>query len=309
MSREIRIGLTGTPVVDTIVTADGVETHSMGGLYYAVLALDALLPAGASAFPVAYVGADVADRVREEWGALERIDASGVRTAEALNNAVRLEYAADGSRSETQSGNLPPLGWRDLSPWVDRFDVWIWNLISGAETELATFRALREAFQGPLHLDLHSLCLAPATSGVRAPRRPPEWRSWVEGVEWLQVNAVEAGLLWSGRPEPLDAEALAQLAAQVHDLGVQEMLVTLGAEGAEWHAGGRVIRAPGIPAEALDPTGCGDVFGAAWCAFRYARGWDPERALAGAARVASAASTMRGTNRLHATLKEADDGG
>lgn len=306
----LRIGVTGTPVVDTIVTADGVETRAMGGLYYSILALDALLPETASAIPVAVVGADVAGRVREEWGALERVDLDGLQTVGAANNAVRLEYAADGSRRETQSGALPALGWRDLAPWVERFDVWLWNLISGAETGLATFRALKAAFRGPVYLDLHSLCLDPASAGVRAPRRPPEWRSWIEGVAWLQVNEIEAGLLWSGRPEPLAPRTLARLAAQAHDLGVRELLVTRGAKGAECHVGGRVIRAaPETPVEALDPTGCGDVFGAAWCALRVVRGWEVERALEGAVRIASAAATVRGTEGLHTTLKEVDDVG
>jgi sugar/nucleoside kinase (ribokinase family) len=302
----MNIGVTGTAVIDTIDTADGIRTSDMGGIYYAVHTLSALLPSDARLHPVIVVGADAIETLRRDWSALPGVELDGVKRVAAPNNRVHIGYHADGGRDETQAGGLPSLGPEDLAPWPARLDAWLWNLVSGTEVERSTFDALKRAFEGPLYLDLHSLCLEPASDRARRPRRPLDWEDWVTGITWLQLNATEAALLWTGEPDPLDRECVAELAAHIHGLGVRGVLVTYGADGAAWYGTeGDVFERPGRSVAAVDPTGCGDVFGAAWLALHCGRGQSPEQALEGALVAATTAATIRGTSQLHSMLKEA----
>ncbi len=87
-------------------------------------------------------------------------------------------------------------------------------------------------------------------------------------ADYCCVNDYEAQLLIDKTGKPLE-----ELAGMV-----EALVVTLGAEGAAIHAGGRRIAIPGVrPDELVDPTGCGDAFRAGLL-YGLARGVDWERA-------------------------------
>lgn len=299
------IGVTGTAVEDTIVGLDGRAVEDMGGIYYALLTLRALCPPEVAIAPVLAVGEDAFDRVRRDFDGLPGFRVDGLARGAAVNNKVRLEYRSAGEREETLTGGVGPLAWEALEPWIDRLDAWLWNFVSGHETDLETFGRVKSAFDGPLHLDVHSLCLEAPRNGPRRPRRPDRWEAWVEGATWVQCNEREAGLLGAGAPRPLDPDAEAALAARVRALGAEGLLVTRGEAGASWHDEGGRIDAAGVGAAgAVDPTGCGDVAGAAWVALRFARGLDPAAALEGAVEAAGRAAGVSGTRSLTEALRE-----
>jgi sugar/nucleoside kinase (ribokinase family) len=75
-------------------------------------------------------------------------------------------------------------------------------------------------------------------------------------VHALVVNEREARLL-SGAP---DAEDAAWRLAELADC----VVVTRGPDGALAVSGGELVRAPGVPADAIDTTGAGDLFAAAY---------------------------------------------
>jgi len=75
-----------------------------------------------------------------------------------------------------------------------------------------------------------------------------------------------------GADKPLEAcEKLAELGPRV-------VAVTLGPRGYVALAGGRKIERSAYPAEAIDTTGCGDVFHAGFT-FGVVQGWDVEKSL------------------------------
>jgi ribokinase len=112
-------------------------------------------------------------------------------------------------------------------------------------------------------LSLPRLGLAPEGSwlyattgddGARAyARRPPET---LRDTRALFVNAGEAQRLAGVADAETAARALAEVAPTV--------VVTLGPEGALALAGGELVRAPGTPERAVDTTGAGDLFLAAY---------------------------------------------
>jgi hypothetical protein len=307
MSRRLALGVTGVAVEDTIEMPDDTRTVDRGGIYHAIHTLAALCPEGTTIVPILPVGSDIIESVRRDFGTLPGVVIEGLVPVAAVNNKVRIRYAADGSRTETLTGGVPPLAWSTLERWPARLDGWLWNMVSGMEVERETFYRVKTTFGGPLHFDVHSLCLEHRPSQPRRHRAPEEWEEWLVGTTWVQLNAVEARILWDGRAEPIEPEDEIELAARIRVLGPEGVLVTRGESGAAYHgADGRTLRlgadAPGAP---VDPTGCGDVFGAAWFALRVARGLDARQAFAGAVMAAGVKATVRGTRELHDRLREA----
>lgn len=307
MSPEREIGVIGTVVEDTIDRPGEATVRDMGGAYHSVIAMSVFLPDGAVAVPITAVGEDTIARVREDWGRLPRISLEGVHSVSAVNNKVHLEYDIEGGREETLTGGVPPLAWSELEPWAGRVSAWCWNFISGSEVERETFEKVKLRSAGPLHLDVHNLCFGPPREGLPREHRPPEdWEGWVEGATWVQVNEIEAGLLHDGRAVPLPHDHEGELASRVHALGAEGLLITRGARGATWlPRRGPAFEAPAGSEDAIDPTGCGDVFGAVWVALHVARGMDPEDAVLGAVRAAGAAATVSGTEKLGVALERA----
>jgi ribokinase len=114
----------------------------------------------------------------------------------------------------------------------------------------------------------------------------PSFLDHASGAGLLLPNADEAWML-SGERDPEQAgRALANR--------FQEVVVTLGADGALWTDGSASVRADAVPVEhAVDSTGAGDAFAAGLLAARLA-GAAPEEALAAAGRLAAEAVTKPG---------------
>jgi sugar/nucleoside kinase (ribokinase family) len=136
------------------------------------------------------------------------------------------------------------------------------DFISGFELNLETAQLLRRGFPRFIYADLHSLFLGKDADGMRVPRALPRATDWFECVDVVQLNEDEMGALG---PDPL------AIAADALRQGCTTVCVTLGARGAAYFTGSP-IRTERIPAPAVhppafaqehDPTGCGDVFGAA----------------------------------------------
>jgi len=203
------------------------------------------------------------------------------------------------------------------------------NFISGFEMCLGTAQALRHGFRGPIYADVHSLFLGMQQDGIRVLRPLPDSADWFACFDAVQVNEDEMRQL---SPDPLG------ISAQVLAAGVSLLLVTLGPRGAAyvaapgfdgWGQRGKAgkgerengadraplspfppfslspVRTALIPApsvDVLDPTGCGDVFGAVLCS-RLLAGDSVEAALREANRLAARNAGFRGAGGLSGFLR------
>jgi sugar/nucleoside kinase (ribokinase family) len=182
------------------------------------------------------------------------------------------------------------------------------NFISGFELELGTAQALRQAFRGPIYADLHSLLWGMPQDGVRTLRPLADPAAWLRCFDIVQMNEDEMAQI---APDPMTvaAEALAA--------GVKLLVVTLGPRGSVYFAApeftglttqrsiGSAVRtalvaAPSI--EALDPTGCGDVFGAGLFA-ALLKGLPVEEAMGAGNRLAAKNAALRGATGLRRLLR------
>ncbi len=303
-----RVGVVGTMVWDVIHGRDpvGPPTEEWGGIAYALAGMDAALDDGWEIVPLIRVGRDLAPQAGEFLRGLTRL-APGARCIEvpAPNNRVVLRYQSAERRCERMQGGVPGWTWPELGPLVADLDALYINFISGFEMCLGTAQALRRGFRGPIYADLHSLFLGMQRDGVRTLQPLPDAPSWFGCFDAIQVNEDEMHQL-SADPMGLSAAALGA--------GVSLLLVTLGPRGTAYVAApgfdgwGRdgasaaaqpvrtaLVAAP--PVDTLDPTGCGDVFGAACCA-RLLAGAPVPQAIGEANALAARNAAFRGASGL-----------
>jgi hypothetical protein len=318
----MRIGIIGSLVWDQIHGRDPLAPpiEEWGGIAYALGALDAALSPDWQIVPLIKVGRDLSGQAHDLLRGLSRL-ARGARCVEvtAPNNRVVLHYQSSERRCERMAGGVPGWTWAELGPMVRDLDAIYVNFISGFELCLGTAQALRQAFPGPIYADLHSLFLGMHQDGIRVLRPLPNAPEWFGCFDLVQLNEEEMQQL---SPDPLS------LAADAIGAGVSLLVVTLGPRGAAYVAapgfqrlgqrGGypragegaaeqdastirsALISAPRV--ETLDPTGCGDVFGAA--AFARLLAGDPvETALRHAAGFAARNAALRGATGLARYLR------
>jgi hypothetical protein len=310
-----RVGIIGSLVWDLIYGRDPLAppVEEWGGIAYALAALDVSLAPDWEIVPLIKVGRDLSPQAQDLLRGLSRL-APGGRCVEvtAPNNRVVLHYQSAERRCERMAGGVPGWTWTELGPMIRDLDAIYLNFISGFELCLGTAQALRHGFKGPIYADLHSLFLGMQQDGIRVLRPLPDAPSWFGCFDLVQLNEEEMQQL---TPDPLT------LAAEALGAGVSLMAVTLGPRGVAYvaapgfdrlggkrgsgEAGKRAIRSALISApqvETLDPTGCGDVFGAA--AFARLLAGDPvETALRYAAALAGRNAGFRGASGLARHLR------
>jgi hypothetical protein len=318
-----RLGVVGVLVWDEIHGRDPAApaVEEWGGIAYTLAALDAALPPGWEIVPLIKVGRDMAGPAAAFYRSLTRL-APGARPIEvdAANNRVVLHYETSARRCERMSGGVPGWTWPELGPLVRDLDALYVNFISGYEMTLETARALRQGFAGQIYADLHSLFLGKLPDGTRVLQVLPDAAAWFGCFDVVQMNEEELEQM-GGEPLPV--------AAAVLGAGAGALLVTVGPRGAVFFEGRRqggkaagrqdgtrpfaplgviasgAVRTALVPApavESLDPTGCGDVFGATCCA-RLLAGDDLEVAVRTANAAAARNATYRGATGLAGFLR------
>ncbi len=311
-----KLGVIGSMVWDVIHGRDpgAPPVEEWGGIAYALAGLDASLSPDWEIVPLIKVGRDLSDEANRFLRTLARVPSSARFMEVPLpNNRVVLRYESRERRCERMEGGVPHWTWEELGPLVRDVDAIYANFISGFEMSLGTAQALRHGFAGPIYADLHSLFLGMRHDGLRMLQPLPGADEWLACFDVVQLNEDELRQLGGGNDS-------LEVAASVLARGVSLLAVTLGPHGVVYVAapgftglapppearslGDAVttarIEAPAI--DVLDPTGCGDVFGAALCA-GLLRAEPVETALREANRLAARNAVYRGASSLAQHLR------
>jgi 2-dehydro-3-deoxygluconokinase len=284
--------------LDEIHHPDGRITGSYGGIYFTVATLSKVLPAGDVVRPVFGVGKEDHAQFLEAMSALPNVDTSGIFKMQGPTNRVALRYNSGAERIEVSRDISDPIPLKKIGPALDT-DLVLVNMISGFDITLETLDEIRMRTRDgkvPVFFDLHSLTLGVRDDSERYRRSVETWRRWLFMLHTVQMNEAEAGAL---SPEGYDEENLVK---QALALNTRALCITRGSAGCTVYVNEKkhVVRhdAPGIPAGgSVDPTGCGDVFGAAYCA-HLVHSDEPAAAAAFANRVAAAKAGMTGSSDL-----------
>lgn len=322
----MKIGIVGSLVWDVIHGRDpaAAPVEEWGGIAYALGGLEAALDPSWQIVPLIKVGNDLRNEAASLLQTLSHLVPGGrCVDVPAPNNRVTLRYQSAERRCERMSGGVPGWTWGELGPMVRDLDALYLNFISGFELELGTAQALRQAYGGLIYADMHSLLFGMPQDGVRLLKALADPIAWLRCFDVVQMNEDEMAQF---APDPLAMAAMAMAA------GVKLLVVTLGPRGVvyfqapgfeglgdQW-AGGpmgqavstsplahsptpirtALLAAPSV--DAIDPTGCGDVFGAALCA-RLVAGDQTETAIQTAQSFAARNATLRGATTLGRLLK------
>jgi hypothetical protein len=236
--------------------------------------------------PIMMVGEDLATRAREFLRTLKRMapDASLMAVPYPAQR-VELRYHSEERRTNVD-GRTAGVELAGAQALLDEanVDALLINFLSGWELDLATTTLIRQHFAGPIHCDLHMMAWAVQPDGMRTLRPIPNIAEWCRCFDFLQMNEDELAMV---APDPMS------LAATAIAAGVSCLFVTLGKRGRDLRGLRRVrldrrsaaahravdrtsrrngwprrVRTALVPAEsvddALDPTGCGDVWGATY---------------------------------------------
>jgi hypothetical protein len=311
-----RLGVIGTLVWDVIHgwPPGSERAEGWGGIAYALSALSAELPDSWEIVPIMKVGQDVAGRAEELLSKLRNVakDAAPVVVPQP-NNRSEIHYYNEEHRDELLSGRTPGWEWAELELQLRgrNLDALYVNFVSGWELDLDATTRMRAIFRGPIYADLHMMLWVPQSSGLRALQPLACVPEWLGCFDLVQVNEQEMTML-AGSSE--------ELAAGAFRAGVLCTVITLGARGVIYFAppdldltnisAARERRitlesarsklvAPAVvrTGAGVDPTGCGDVWGATFFS-RLLLGDSPRAAIDVAHEAASRTATSRGISGL-----------
>jgi sugar/nucleoside kinase (ribokinase family) len=311
-----RLGVIGTLVWDVIHgwPPGSASSEGWGGIAYALSALAAGLPGNWEVVPILKVGQDVAGRAEELLSTLRNVatDAAPVIVPEP-NNRSEIHYYSEEERTELLSGRTPEWEWAELEPRLraGNLDALYVNFVSGWELDLDAARRMRAMFRGPIYADLHMMLWVPQANGLRALQPLPRAAEWLGCFDFVQVNEEEMAML---------AGSFEELAANAFSAGVLCTVITLGSRGAICFAPRHLdlanisaAREHRVTMESacselvapravrsgagVDPTGCGDVWGATFFT-RLLLGDAPAAAMNAAHEAAGRNASWRGVTGL-----------
>ena len=324
-----KVGVLGSLVWDQIYGRDplAAPVEEWGGIAYALASLDAASPRdGRSCRSSRWARISPARRASSSAGSGASTPGGRCVEVPAPNNRVVLHYYSSERRTERMSGGVPGWTWAELGPMVRDLDALYLNFISGFELALGTAQALRQGFRGPIYWTSTACCSACSRTGSGCCGRSPDAASWLGCFDVVQLNEDEMRQL---SPDPLQSRrrgARRRDVAARRDAGGEgaAYVAAPGFDGwADRRSGGQAVASAGHdppadrppdrpaarppaalaprssqpPVDALDPTGCGDVFGAA-AAARLLAGDPVEDAIRHANAMAARNAAFRGAGGL-----------
>ncbi len=258
----MNISVIGTIVYDIIINYHSEQTESFGGLTYVLQALAYLTDKDTKIYPISNMGKDKFPALQSFFKEHPQISFDGIYTPVANTNEVTLKYYSPSERIEIQSLYTSPLTIPQIKPFL-KSDIIIINMVSGSDLSLETLNYIKKYYKGLLYFDYHSLALGINEQKERFYRPLENWREWFNGLTVLQLNEQELNTLTD---IPLNKEEA--LNYILSSLDLQIINLTLGAKGSlcayKSEDGIKIKYFETASINAIDPTGCGDVFSAAF---------------------------------------------
>ncbi|QJT22025.1 ribokinase [Aeromonas media] len=213
---------------------------------------------GAAVSFIARIGDDAIGRQMKAGFAADGIDVSAVEQDEHLPTGIAIIYVSD--EGENSIGLSTEANGALDTAMVKRHEA----MIAGAHTLLLQLEV-------PLDSVLEAARLARA-HGTRVVLNPapaqPLSADLLALVDLITPNQTEAELLTGVRVS--DEASAAEAAARFHQMGIADVMITLGSQGVYCSNGQQQALIPGFRVEAVDTTAAGDTFNGALLAAELA---------------------------------------
>ena len=292
----IDLGLIGTITSDEISFDSGKTINGLGGVLYQAAVLCGL---GKQVHLYTNLGEKLiqdVEKMVEKWPGLRR---EGICRVPGAGNQVHLHYPEKGERVETLRSVVPPLNPRQVIEDMRKLGMLILIINSGFDIELSDWRKIVAAAKIPVWLDVHSLPLSRELNVPRNYLPLTEWKEWIEGVSFIQVNEKELFSMLGDPDKRYSEDDALAFGKEAFSLGAKAVFVTMGKDGVLVMTPGesKRIRPPEVKS-VVDTTGCGDVFcGAA--VVKLAEGQDPFTAASCGLELATEAVSIKGIEETY----------
>jgi sugar/nucleoside kinase (ribokinase family) len=275
--------------------------ESFGGIIYTLLTLANLMSERDTILPVFGVGQSDYEVLIEQLKQYKNIDTDGIFKFKGPTNQVHLFYQKEAqTRIECSKQISAPIPFNRIKSHINGDGVLI-NMISGSDITLETLDYIRMEVREqriPIHFDFHSLTLGIDQENKRFRRPLTDWRRWCFMLNSIQMSEEEALGLSAERYDETT------LINHLMPLMVRTLLITRGNRGVttviqDIHKKLTHKEISGVSfGDAIDPTGCGDVFGAAFF-YSFLKSKDVHIAAEYANKVAALNVTFRSTYELN----------
>ncbi len=203
---------------------------------------------------------------------------------------VNLYVDGTAERREHYHSGIDTLNLGENIEWNKFNGIYI-NMITGSDLTGNQFAFIRENFDGPIYLDVHTLSRGIGKDQHRFFRKINNYKSYLKNVDIVQVNENELKTI-----TPFDD--LEKILLEVFEIGVELLIITKGENGVEaYKKNGEEISFPAEKVSVKHKVGCGDVFGSVFF-YNYINGSSITKSIYIANKIAGLVTTFDNTNEL-----------
>jgi sugar/nucleoside kinase (ribokinase family) len=257
----LRVLVIGEPCIDVIHKADGRTYREHGGISYSIVG-SGVLDDGIEVVPIIGLHPEDESYFRDLFRQMSSVNTAGIYSTRTRTRHVDLFYEDENNRWECCTKPIEPTTFNRIRPFLPAEGIHV-NLISGNDIEIQTMKLIRSlSANSHIHLDLHNIVMQHLPDGKRVRTARRDYLEWCSYADTVQLNREEAEVIDSSGPTKQE------LARSILSTGTKAVVITLAENGVLLftNESGSLIENRFLPqtSDTIDPTGCGDVFGAAF---------------------------------------------
>lgn len=227
-----------------------------GGLYYTIVGLVNIVDEKDRIYPVTLIG----EKYKEHLITLyKKTKGEFIGFVQEIPE-VHLKIKNIGEREERYKNLTDKLNIDNLIQSDLNLSGILINMVSGYDITPDDIVKIRNKFDCPIYIDIHTLSRGLDEKGGRTFRAIPQISEWLKYVDIVQANEYELETICQFKDELSKVEFILSSGPKI-------VIITKGERGAVLYSGGNELLRIAVMADKLagkNKVGCGDIFGAAF---------------------------------------------